>query len=157
MSLALSIVDELATALADRGVAVRGALARTPAPAACVAGSTLPPAPDGDGQLLVGRFEIPITSNKGEPFATKMLLAIIRDLYDEAGGATLFEVLGVWRADDGAFCLDVSIGVEVWTRTPERLAAFVARVARDLAQDVIALRFLRPEILWVTPAAGDAE
>lgn len=153
MTPALTLLEALAVSLAAEGVEIRGALAHAPRAVTLRLVAEATPAAEG-GELVVGRFEIPTTTNHGEPFPHGVLLPLLHDLYVSMGGATFLETVGLWRADDGAFCLDLSLAVEVWTRSPTRLEAFVRRVASELDQEVIALRLTRPDFLWVTPMEG---
>lgn len=149
---ALSLLGALADALADEGVLIRGALARNATPRAPVPTSV---AVELVSEVpFVARFEIPLTTNDGVPFPVAVLVPLLRDLYERMGGATVTNALGVWRDDAGAFCIDASLTVEVWTSDREGLVAFLGRVRRDLDQDAIALRITRPEFMWIERKEG---
>lgn len=144
---ALSLLGALADALAAEGILIRGALARN---AALRAPSPTPVAVEGVSEVpFVARFEIPLTTNDGVPFPVAVFVPLLRDLYERMGGATVTEAVGVWRDDAGAFCLDASLTVEVWTSDREGLVAFLRRLRHDLDQDAVALRITRPEIVWI--------
>lgn len=143
---ALRLLGTLADALAAEGIEIRGALARAVKP------KEPPPATPAEQTSevpFVARFEIPTTANDGTPFSMAVLLPILRDLYERMGGATVADAVGVWRERSNAFCLDISLTVEVWTTDQEGLVAFLERVRRDLDQDAIVLRITRPEFVWI--------
>lgn len=146
-----ALVEDLATTLAAEGIPIRGAFRR---PRANVAMRSRIPAPPETGALVIARFEIPLTSNEGEPFTRDTLVTLLRELYLETRGATFFNVVGVWEASDGAFCGDVLISVEVWLRDRTWLNAFVARVVRDLQQEELTLRYSWADFVTVINNAG---
>lgn len=149
MKATLSLLCTLADALAAEGVVIRGALARTAAPKAA------PPTSDPTSATpFIARFEIPLTTNDGVPFSVGILVPLLRDLYERMGGATVTDALGIWRDGTGAFCLDTSLTVEVWTSDREGLVTFLDRVRRDLDQDAVALRITRPEFVWIEREEG---
>lgn len=144
---ALSLVEALTDALAAEGVSIRGALARSTAPR--VSAPTSIATEPVNGAPFVARFEIPLTTNAGVPFPVGVLVPLLRDLYERMGGATVTDAVGLWRDHEGAFCLDTSLTVEVWTSDEAGLVAFLERMRYDLDQDAVGLRITRPEFVWI--------
>lgn len=152
MELAHALLNELTAALAAEGVQIRGAFApyhHVTSPRDFV------PAVEATGELLVVHFELPTTSNLGVPFGRDVLFLLVRELYREMRGASFFESAGMWQDKQGAFCGDLSIGVEVWTRDLARLEKFVLHAADVLSQDEIVLRITRADFRVLRPAKGD--
>lgn len=146
----IDYLENLTAALAREGIEVRGALTRRSSPTAAL---TMTPSTSGEGDAaFVAHFEIATTDNDGRPFSLPLIVALLRDLYNQFGGATFREQAGIWRSSDGVCFADISIGVEVWTADRPRLVAFVERVRRTLRQKEIAVRIERAEFVAVSDA-----
>ena len=151
----MEALADLSVGLADEGIEVGGVFAQP---------QVIPRLPvreeaaaiDADGEDFVARFDLPTTRNDAVPVPRSLILALVREMYDEFGGASFLEVAGLWRDERGACFVDVSIAVEVWTSDRERLVAFVERACQTLGQKAIPIRIYRPEFITVRDV-GDAQ
>lgn len=153
MALTYEVLDRMATTFDSLGIPVRGAMARRASSSMVrdVAADT-----DGGGgtETFVARFDLPTTDNAGRPVPVSVLLSLLTRLYERMDGASFTEVAGVWRDKTGAFYVDLSIGVEVWTGDRKGLVAFVEEARRELGQECIPVRICRPEFIWVAEPKG---
>jgi|GEM_PF-4817155 len=153
MTRTLEVLDALADVLAAKGIEIRGAFARS---GVVIAGSREPSTPrdrPSEGEKFVGHFAIPTTDNRGNPFPSSMLLSILLDLYELAGGASFHETVGLWE-DEGVCYIDLLIGIEVWSGDRAGLVTLIEKVRALLRQKSIPLRIERSEFVWIGQASA---